>query len=434
MTSPSNYPSSLTIDQESEIVSNLSFLASRRKDSKQVVAFAIEETEKSQEMVIRMAVNGEDALYLKEGLVKIGNILEKAARMDESASCYTDLLLRQVITSDFSRISTRLQMSKKYPLTTSRIMTLHLLLHESTLNDTNGIDLLRALVQAMKQCYSSLKGLPQLQVNSTTCAILEEVTKLAYRLANADLGAALKKSSQADKTQLIRLKDSVAKLGHYYKACSQLVAAAMRKKCSVFENIRVEDYQLQTRVLATCAIYFSASMGNSKCQALMRLNERWILPDLIDGIPEQRVIVLRSIVESISSILSKQVIAASRDAPHLPSPLQSLIGRSARWSASVLDLPFKLAQTLRTAPNISRADIKPVNFDFESALPDNEEKPYLSPTCSLVVPITPGTSSSSSSASISREGAVRPPQLDLVTQSAELFVAMTDYYRSLATC
>jgi hypothetical protein len=32
-------------------------------------------------MVIRMAVNGEDAAYLKEGLAKIGNILEKAARM-----------------------------------------------------------------------------------------------------------------------------------------------------------------------------------------------------------------------------------------------------------------------------------------------------------------------------------------------------------------
>ncbi|KFY67378.1 hypothetical protein V496_01569 [Pseudogymnoascus sp. VKM F-4515 (FW-2607)] len=476
LTSPSNYQSSLTIDQESEIVSNLSFLSSRRKDSKQVVAIAIEVAEKNKEMVIRMAVNGEDAAYLKEGLVKIGNILEKAARMDRSASYYTDLLLRQVITSDFSRISTRLQMSKKHPLTTSRIMTLHLLLHESTLNDTNGIDLLRASVQALKQCYSSLKGLPQLQVNSTTCAMLEEVTKLAYRLANADLGAALEKSSQVDKTQLIRLKDSVAKLGHYYKACSQLVAAAMRKKCSVFENIRVEDYQVsfpqtiksskptsilpvlksqiellqqrpriiptllrrvaimrpciklhaeikllffyethpqnnRPRVIAAnksscylCDLFFSLHGQFQVPSTYGRLNERWILPDWIDGIPEQRVIVLRSIVGSISSILSKQVIAASRDAPRLPSPLQSLIGRSARWSASVLDLPSQLAQTLRTAPNISRADSKPINFDFESALPDNEGKPYLSPTCSLVVPITQGTSSSS--ASISREGAV----------------------------
>ena len=80
LTSPSNYQSSLTIDQESEIVSNLSFLSSRRKDSKQVVAVAIETNEKSHEMIIRMAVNGEDPAYLKEGLVKIGNILEKAAR------------------------------------------------------------------------------------------------------------------------------------------------------------------------------------------------------------------------------------------------------------------------------------------------------------------------------------------------------------------
>jgi hypothetical protein len=80
---PIQLPSSLTIDQESEIVSNLSFLSSRRKDSKQVIAVAIEATEKSHEMVIRMAVNGEDAAYLREGLVQIGNILEKAARMVE---------------------------------------------------------------------------------------------------------------------------------------------------------------------------------------------------------------------------------------------------------------------------------------------------------------------------------------------------------------
>lgn len=81
LTSTSNYPSSLTIDQESEIVSNLSFLSSRRKDSKQVVAIAVEATEKNHEMIIRMAVNGEDAAYLKEGLVQIGTILEKAAQM-----------------------------------------------------------------------------------------------------------------------------------------------------------------------------------------------------------------------------------------------------------------------------------------------------------------------------------------------------------------
>ena len=97
-------------------------------------------------------------------------------------------------------------MSKKYPITTSRIMTLHRLLHESNLNGTDGIDSLRASAEALRQCYSSLKGLPQLPVNSTTCAMLEELTKLAYRLTNADLGAALEKSSQANKTQLIRLK------------------------------------------------------------------------------------------------------------------------------------------------------------------------------------------------------------------------------------
>ena len=67
---PLGWRSSLTIEQEQEIVSNLAFLSSRSKNSKRVVAIGIEEDHNGQGMVIRMAVNGgdKDILYIEEGL------------------------------------------------------------------------------------------------------------------------------------------------------------------------------------------------------------------------------------------------------------------------------------------------------------------------------------------------------------------------------
>ena len=60
LVSPSGWRSSLTIEQEREIISNLAFLSSRSKNSKRVVAIGIEEDHDGQGMVIRMAVNGGD--------------------------------------------------------------------------------------------------------------------------------------------------------------------------------------------------------------------------------------------------------------------------------------------------------------------------------------------------------------------------------------
>jgi hypothetical protein len=75
--SPPGWSSSLTIEQEREIVSNLAFLSSRSKNSKRVVAIGIEEDHDGQGMVIRMAVNGgdKDIPHTEEGLQQISRIL-----------------------------------------------------------------------------------------------------------------------------------------------------------------------------------------------------------------------------------------------------------------------------------------------------------------------------------------------------------------------
>jgi hypothetical protein len=74
--------SSLTIEQEREITSNLAFLSSRSKNSKRVVAIGIEEDHDGQGMFIRMAVNGgdKDISHTEEGLVQISRILEQVSR------------------------------------------------------------------------------------------------------------------------------------------------------------------------------------------------------------------------------------------------------------------------------------------------------------------------------------------------------------------
>ena len=78
--SPPGWRSSLTIEQEREVVSNLAFLSSRSKNSKRVVAIGLEEDHDGRGLVIRMAINGgdKDVPYTEEGLKQISRILTRA--------------------------------------------------------------------------------------------------------------------------------------------------------------------------------------------------------------------------------------------------------------------------------------------------------------------------------------------------------------------
>ena len=83
-----NAGSSLNIDQEREIVSNLAFLSSRSKNSKMVVAIGIEEDHDGQGMVIRMAINGDqDVSHLQDGLIQISRMLEQISRLGKAQPC-----------------------------------------------------------------------------------------------------------------------------------------------------------------------------------------------------------------------------------------------------------------------------------------------------------------------------------------------------------
>ena len=88
LASRSGHESSLTLEQEREVISNLAFLSSRSKNSKRVIAIGIEEDPDGLGMVIRMAVNGgdKDISHLEEGLIHISGILERVSRLGKIQS------------------------------------------------------------------------------------------------------------------------------------------------------------------------------------------------------------------------------------------------------------------------------------------------------------------------------------------------------------
>lgn len=86
--------SSLTLEQEREVVSNLAFLSSRSKNSKRVIAIGIEDHD-GRGIVIRMAVNGgnRDISHLEAGLKQISGMLEQISRLGKVQSRHTVLII-----------------------------------------------------------------------------------------------------------------------------------------------------------------------------------------------------------------------------------------------------------------------------------------------------------------------------------------------------
>src|SRR5690349_19496459 len=80
LTSPPDSERRLSIAQEADIVRNLSFLSSRRKDALVVIAVCVEEVERGKGLIVRMAVSGGGNKYTKDGLRQICTILEQVSR------------------------------------------------------------------------------------------------------------------------------------------------------------------------------------------------------------------------------------------------------------------------------------------------------------------------------------------------------------------
>ncbi len=77
---------SMTVEQEAEIVGNLSFLSYRRKDPHAVTAICIEEDKDRRGVIVRVAVSGGAIAYVEDELRQICAILEQASRRGKTYS------------------------------------------------------------------------------------------------------------------------------------------------------------------------------------------------------------------------------------------------------------------------------------------------------------------------------------------------------------
>ncbi|KAF8853841.1 hypothetical protein BDZ45DRAFT_677402 [Acephala macrosclerotiorum] len=244
--SPPGWRSSLTIEQEREIVSNLAFLSSRSKNSKRVVAIGIEEDHDGQGMVIRMAVNGgdQDIPYAEEGLKQISRILEQASRREQPEAENTTMLLRLIVSGDFPRIFKRLRLGTKYDIMASHIMLLHRINSPNLGIENRQMEALQEMSKPLLDLFQRLKKLPSPQRNPDAYEITEQIIMLAHNLTQSpSFTIALTTSSELGPNQRVSLEDTMRKLGQYYKASSELVLAARRRKCRIFQRIRVERFQ-----------------------------------------------------------------------------------------------------------------------------------------------------------------------------------------------
>ena len=149
---------------------------------------------------------------------------------------------------DFVRISARLRLGRKYGLDSSHIMQLYRAFHDGSITNVGRIQLiaLQEQVAALLDLYRTLKRDPTPQQNPVFLENLERMIKMIHGLGqSADFDAALHDSSALDTAERTRLGDRMAKLAQYYKASTELILAARRKRYRIFRRIRVESFQIR---------------------------------------------------------------------------------------------------------------------------------------------------------------------------------------------
>ena len=156
------------------------------------------------------------------------------------------MLLRLIVSADFPRISKRLQLGSKYDIVASHILLVYETLHGG-LNLGIGqqeVETLQEMSKSLLDLFQRLKSSPSPQKNPAAYEITEQIVTLAHNLNQSPgFTAALHTSSKLGPKQRVSLEDTVRKLGQYYKASSELVLAARRRKCRIFQRIRVESFQ-----------------------------------------------------------------------------------------------------------------------------------------------------------------------------------------------
>jgi hypothetical protein len=166
--------------------------------------------------------------------------------IEQSEAENTAMLLRLIVSGDFPRIFKRLQLGTKYDIAASHIMLLYRTLYKcpNLGIENQQMEALREISKTLLDLFQQLKILPSLQRNPVAYEITEQIIMQAHNLNQLPgFTIALTTSSELSPKQRESLEDTVCKLGQYYKASSELVLAARRRKYRIFQKIRVERFQ-----------------------------------------------------------------------------------------------------------------------------------------------------------------------------------------------
>ncbi|KAK2797609.1 hypothetical protein FQN50_009122 [Emmonsiellopsis sp. PD_5] len=85
-----------------------------------------------------------------------------------------------------------------------------------------------------------------------------------------------------------------------------------------------------------CDLFFRVHGQFQVLRTFGKLNERWILPDWLNDLPEDRIPFLKATIEEFSSCLDSLIIRILRHHERRPDPMESALCLSARWSNSTL--------------------------------------------------------------------------------------------------
>lgn len=156
---------------------------------------------------------------------------------ETSQSAATEVLLAEVVRLNLPRIKSRLKLRKKHALESSTVAQIAKLWKL----DNHGPDTMQK-VDELIQLNQDLKKLASSPPTPVASQIASNIARLAYELSHirhAD-GVVRKATGQ---NQVNRCLDSFEKVGQYYRASRQLVAAAKRADVRLFHRIQVRSFQ-----------------------------------------------------------------------------------------------------------------------------------------------------------------------------------------------
>ena len=111
--------------------------------------------------------------------------------------------------------------------------------------ENSKLEALRDQATALLELFRQLKTSPLAQENPMAYEITEDIIRLVHEFNQSiKFAVALNTASRLSFKERASLQDTLVKLAQYYRASSELVWAARRKKYQIFQRIRVKSFQI----------------------------------------------------------------------------------------------------------------------------------------------------------------------------------------------